>query len=145
MFLGYDDPLMNFSKKLGQKLPLDKFGWFYKRNNSAEEVFGVHTGYSNVHQLDIMYSFNNQTSLPYWYGDECNSLDRASSASFYYPFSNSTPQYIKMFLSDICRSLKLKFSTKLTSHGVELNRYVADQYLFNYTLEENTCYCRLNQ
>ena len=72
LFKGYDDPLMNFSKKLFQNLPLDKFGWFYNRNNSVEGYFGVYTGVLDIHKLDEMYSFKNNTKLTYWSGDECN-------------------------------------------------------------------------
>lgn len=140
-FEGYTDTLIQEASKLqGMNVPFDHFGWFYKRNDSSTDGrYEVYTGHDLISNIGKMYSWNGFQSLQN-FRDECNSLEGVST-EIQAPFSEETPQVIKIFVGDICRHLKLKFQNQVETKGVVFNRYVLDESTFDYSLPENRCFC----
>lgn len=145
LFTGYEDSLITFARTLGMDVPYDKFGWFYGRNGTVSDgTFGIYTGALSLDRFDTMYSWNNHTTLPLWWGDECNSLAGVSASDFQIPLQKFPASSIKLFVGDTCRSLELPFERQVIKYGVKSFRYSADSGLFNYSIKSNRCYCNNN-
>ena len=144
MFDGYTDSLIQESYLLnfeGAPIPYDRFGWFYGRNDtSSDGRYQVYTGTSNLNLMDQMHAWNGSVELKHFYG-KCNSLSRVA-AEFQPPFQEPIPDSIRIFVGDICRPLSLFFQKQVKRSGVSCNRYIADGRTFDYSLEQNRCYCR---
>ena len=68
---GFPHPLMDLANTIlpdDQKLP-KLYGFFYGKNNTADDEMVANTGAANIRDLGEIVSFNNQTSLDFW-GDE---------------------------------------------------------------------------
>jgi hypothetical protein len=122
-------------------LPFDKIGFFYGRNNSASD--GIYTNKNDTNKLGLMDSWNKQKNLnKYWFGKQCDRIDLSSGGDFQPPYNlTKSNEPIYMFFEDICRSFKLNYYKDIDVNGIKCKRYVADQSLFDYSLEENKCFC----
>ncbi len=143
LFDGYDDPLVESAARLF-KLPFKKFAYFYDRNNSASDgIFSIFTGKSDIYKLGLMDSWNEQKNLDkYWFGKQCDRIDLSSGGDFQPPYKlTKSNEPIYMFVGDICRSIKFNYYKDIDVNGIKCKRYVADQSLFDYSLEENKCFC----
>jgi len=142
LFDGYSDPLLTmgsfFAKDNG--IPMDKFGWFYKRNGTtwSDGIVNMATG-----QKD----FQDVGSIKFWHGsnrtmypDECGDL-RGTSAGFTPPDINR--QYIDFFSTDICRPIRFEKAEEVEIEGISARRYSLNpQNTFGNeeTNPENHCY-----
>lgn len=144
MFDGYTDALIQESYLLnfdGVTIPFDRFGWFHGKNNtSSDGRFEIFTGKSNLNTMGQLYSWNGSVELKHFYG-KCKSLTR-TGVDFQPAFQDPTPASIRIFVADICRPLTLFFERQVKRNGVTSNRYVADGRTFDYSMDENRCYCR---
>lgn len=142
LFEGYEDPLITESRKIGMPVPFDKFGWFYGRNNTVSDgYYQIKTGKENLDDLDEMYTWKGNRTLNLWWGEKCNSLENISASDFQAPFQTKPRDFINIFVGDICRPLKLPFSSTIIKQGVKSYRYMATSDLFNYAVKDNLCYC----
>jgi scavenger receptor class B protein 1 len=140
LFEGYSDKLITAAKRFFP-VPYDKFGWFYGRNDtSSDGNFTISTGKSLVSSLGKLNAWNNHSQL-WMYRNSCMSLDDVSAGDFQRPLELTTPSYIKIYVGDICRPLKLNYERSLNTNGFRSNRYTADDSLFDYYFEENRCFC----
>lgn len=144
LFEGYTDVLIQEASKLhGMKVPFDHFGWFYQRNaTSSDGRHEIFTGLDDVSQIGHIFSWNGSETLQN-FRNECNSLEGVTS-EFQYPFSDSRPEALKVFVGDICRPLKLTYQAQVETKGVLLNRYSLDQSSFDYSSPENVCFCPIS-
>ncbi len=143
LFDGYDDPFVE-SAALVFKLPFKKFAFFYDRNNSASDgIYSIFTGKSDVYKLGLMDNWNKQKTLnKYWFGPQCDRIDLSSGGDFQPPYKlTKSNEPIYMFVGDVCRSFKFNYYKDIDVNGIKCKRYVADQSLFDYSLEENKCFC----
>lgn len=168
LFDGYNDTLLATASHFYPKqVKQDKFGWFFERNNtSSDNLYSVYTGQSScdggLKKLGLLHSWNGSSELTRWPKDQngrCRSLDDTSAGDLHPPFflqngrrlldfpifpSSQTPEKssMRMFLGDMCRSFELdykqsvRFQDKLDGY-----RYHGGPDLFNYSLEQNHCYC----
>ncbi|XP_077284882.1 protein peste-like [Arctopsyche grandis] len=146
LFDGYDDPLLDLAKSLPQKEtnapPVDKFGWFYKRNGSTENdgYFNMATGYGNIKSFGVLKNWNNNTRTPFFSGS-CAKVE--GSAGEFYPPKLSKTQKISMFSADLCRTITFDYDEVVTVQGIPAYKYSGgSSILDNGTIHpENKCFC----
>lgn len=142
LFDGYLDDFINETvhmKILPKPLPYSRFGWFYGKNDSAtQDEFEIYTGKSDLNRLGLINSWHNKTELNIWNGD-CNVLNDSNQGDLQPPFKESG--HINIFVSSICRSLRLNHKEIVYTRAVSANRYAADKSLFDYSIAANQCYC----
>ncbi|RWS00025.1 protein croquemort-like protein, partial [Dinothrombium tinctorium] len=144
LFDGYNDPIISFARKIHLDVPYDKFGWFYGSNNTANDgKFRIFTGVSNLATIGKMYEWNDKTKLRDWRGN-CNEFTDATTGEIFAPFTTEPRKFVKLFVGEICRPLKLYFAGIHSIYGVKVHRYEITKSTFDYTLEENKCYCPAN-
>jgi hypothetical protein len=146
LFEGYSEILLEAGKELFPETPYTKFGWFYPKNNtSSDGTFRIFTGEKDVNRLGLMDSWNYEHINKKWFGKECERIDDSSAGDFQPPYKNPKPKSIKIFIADICRSLSLDLLQEIDYKGIKCDRYWANPSLFNYSLNENKCYCGTNR
>ncbi|RWS03199.1 Protein croquemort-like protein, partial [Dinothrombium tinctorium] len=145
LFNGYEDPLITFARKFHFNVPYDKFGWFYGKNNTASDgKFRIFTGVSNLADIGKMFEWNGETKLKAW-SSNCNKLTDDTPGEIFAPFTTDSPRkFVKIFVGEICRPLKLYFSGVHSIYDVKIHRYEITKSTFDYSLDENKCYCPNN-
>ena len=114
LFDGYSDPLLTmgsyFAKSNG--IPMDKFGWFYKRNGTtwSDGVITMNTGSDNFENLGDIEMWNGENRT--LYNGECGQL-RGSAAGFLHP--DPEREFIDFFSTDICRPIRFNSDRKIFS------------------------------
>lgn len=149
MFEGYEDELLNITAKLNVsdfKVPFDKFGWFYPRNNSPtyDGVFNMHTGTDDIHLLGIMDEWNYEEYPPYYDG-QCARIT-GSTGELFPPMENLGG--IGLFAPEICSSLSLVKSEKSESrYGLEGYKFYGGDSVFDNGTKypEGRCFCAKSQ
>ncbi|XP_056632465.1 protein peste-like isoform X1 [Diorhabda sublineata] len=144
LFDGYEDPLLTLATKMSffpKSLHMDKFGWFYGRNDSSdfEGIFNADTGVEG--QIGELKSYRYSTHTGY-YPDHCGAFE-GSSAGDFFPRRLTKQSVIKLFNSDLCRYMELEFEKEVDVHGIVGFKYSAgDRFLDNGTkIPENKCFC----
>lgn len=138
LFDGYDDPILVEGQGV-MDIPYDKFGWFYNKNGtSTDGVYDMWTGKDQISSLGRLISWNNQTALPF--EETCSSLDGVSAGDLFPP-SHDVDHLVKLFVGEICRPLTLHSYGRVDHLGVRSNRFSVDGATFDYSLEENRCFC----
>ncbi|XP_073972729.1 protein peste-like isoform X2 [Rhodnius prolixus] len=146
LFFGYKDPLLDIAdslpKFIGVDIPFDKFGWFYKRNESSdfEGVFNMNTGVNDIYQLGRLHNWN-YYNFTNFYDEPCDMVN--GSAGELFPPNQTKEKAIEFYSADLCRSLKLTFKEEEVIHGITGYKYTGNEYTFdNGTLDpSNECFC----
>ncbi|RWS26847.1 Protein croquemort-like protein, partial [Leptotrombidium deliense] len=141
LFVGYIDKFIKLLETFHVKLPFHKFGWFHGKNESADGIYRIYSGTSQATNAGKMYAWNRHRHLNMWSGDVCNSLNDVFHGDLFPPFEDPNPKLIKLWAADLCRYLRLDFNGTQNLYGVEANRYTVTQSAFNYTMDENKCFC----
>jgi len=66
---GYDDPLLKLGKSVlpeGKRVPFDKFGFFYGKNNTPGNPFTVFTGQEKLADFARINVYNGKEILDFW-------------------------------------------------------------------------------
>ncbi|KAG4079636.1 hypothetical protein HA402_010416 [Bradysia odoriphaga] len=145
LFEGYEDNMVKLAKQLpffeNFNVPFDRVGWFYMRNNSAD-LFGyynVNTGVADIQQLGMLKNWNFKDTNGAYEGD-CGQI-RGSAGEFFAPQQprNGT---ISIFVSDMCRDLKLEYEKDVDVNGMLSYKFSgAQRSIDNGSLyEENLCF-----
>ena len=138
LFDGYEDPILSEGEGVID-IPFDRFGWFYKRNGSSSDgLFEMKTGAGEIASLGRLVSWNREQRLPF--PGSCGSLDGVSAGDLYPAYQESVER-IKMFVGEICRPLALPFAGLVDHAGVSARRFSFDGSTFDYSREENRCFC----
>lgn len=108
LFDGLDDEFLeilnNFRNLTYIPIPLNRMGWFYGRNGSAEfdGIWTMKSGVGDIYSLGMVESWNYMTNTSYYNG-ECN-LVRGDSGEIMPPFKDGKiKQSTTSFASDLCR------------------------------------------
>ncbi|GAB0094338.1 Protein croquemort [Sergentomyia squamirostris] len=147
LFDGYDDPVLNFVRKLNISsfvIPFTKVGWFVDRNNSAthDGRFNIFTGDDDLRKLGLMDHWNNVNRTKYYRGD-CGKVT-GTTGEIWPPLPSDKSQGdIEMFTSDICRSLTLKYEKPIEKLGLKGNKWIADERVLDngWKYDSASCYC----
>ncbi|XP_075974431.1 protein peste-like isoform X2 [Anticarsia gemmatalis] len=147
LFEGYADPLLDLAKSLppsttGGAPPVDRFGWFYERNNSLETdgYMEVSTGQLAGTLPGQILRWNYEDHLPYYEG-ECSKL--SGSAGEFMPRNLTEDSVLTMFVPDLCRTVNMDYVDSGEIDGLMYHKYAVSQRSFdNSTLSpSNTCFC----
>jgi len=66
---GYDDPLLRLGKSIlpeGKRVPFDKFGLFYGKNDTPGQVFTVFSGQEKLSDYARIDVWNGKQRLEFW-------------------------------------------------------------------------------
>ncbi|XP_035433639.2 protein peste-like isoform X2 [Spodoptera frugiperda] len=147
LFEGYDDQLLNLAKSLpssttGGAPPVDKFGWFYERNNSLDTdgYMEVTTGRTAGTLPGQIMRWNYEDHIPYYEG-ECAQL--AGSAGEFMPRNLTEDSVLPMFVPDLCRTVYMEYVDTGELDGLNYNKYALTQRSFDNSSvsPSNTCFC----
>jgi hypothetical protein len=113
LFEGYEDPLISGAVAMGLPV-LDRFGFFYKRNDSASVPFEIDSGEADMGRFGLLRKYNNQTELNFWKErSTCNQFNRSSTGELNPPFQLPHPAKVSLFVPDICRSVFTRLALPL--------------------------------
>lgn len=145
LFDGYDDPLLDFLKKLNSssvKIPFDKFGWFAERNGSKtyDGLFNMHTGEDDIFKLGIMDLWN-QRNRTNFYPDTCGMVNGTTGELW--PPNTDMKKPVSVFVTDICRSVSIKYNETIQKYGIEGGKWIGDDEVFDNGVKypDMKCYC----
>ncbi|XP_063920978.1 protein peste-like [Zophobas morio] len=144
LFDGYPEPLI----KLAKTVPFfaqcnfpnwDRFGWAYNRNGSTEfeGTYNMGTGINST--FGEINTWEGKKRTPFFDG-ACAEV--YGSAGQFFP-RNLKKDVVKLFSSDLRRSVNLTFDREETIAGILGYRYIADdRVLDNGTIyPQNRCFC----
>jgi len=161
LFDGYEDAVMDIGSSLEgneedyfeyeeeeeteedpNKVPMDKFGWFYKRNGTSwsDGDLAMHTGEEELSLLGKIASWNHRTKTDAYPG-ECG-LVRGSADGLFPPGQTSNTDSISIFSTDLCRQLHFTRSSHQTLHGIPVEKFelAATNFANSSVCAENECY-----
>jgi len=125
-----------------EKVPMDKFGWFYKRNGTSwsDGDLLMETGTADVNRLGKIVSWNGQHKTEAYEG-RCGVV-QGSADGLFPPGISKTSDIIAIFSTDLCRSLQFKKKDELEHFGIAAIKYQLEEESFaNGTVcPENTCF-----
>lgn len=143
IFEGYYDPVLAMGSATGQAPNgYDRFGWFYKRNQSKtfEGRFNIDTGERDIKNLGNIYQWNYMNQSKFFEG-ECGNIN-GSAGDAWSPHRDLT-QSISMFTADLCRPLNLVPGPDVEVHGIKGKKFwMTDWSLGNPDRFPNMeCFC----
>jgi len=128
--------------KESEKIPMDKFGWFYKRNGTSwsDGDLLMETGTADVNQLGKIVSWNNQDRTEAYQG-RCGDV-HGSADGLFPPGISKTSDIIAIFSTDLCRSLQFKKTGELDHLGIPAIKFqLLEESFANGTVyPENSCF-----
>ncbi|KAF2888371.1 hypothetical protein ILUMI_17802, partial [Ignelater luminosus] len=139
---GFEDTVLDLGHLfpfIATEIPrFDKFGLLSIRNASEtfDGIFNVANGLNG--NFDVL-SWNHQNVTPYFNGT-CAEV-RGSTGELY--SQKITKDFVEIFMSDLCRSVRLDFEEEVVVHGITGFKYGLERHaLDNGSLvPENSCYC----
>ncbi|KAG6451937.1 protein peste isoform X2 [Manduca sexta] len=145
LFEGYEDGLLDFAKTLpasttGGAPLVDRFGWFYSRNNTDTDGYmEVSSGTADGLPGQIL-KWNHEDHISFYNG-ECAKL--SGSAGEFMPRNLTEESKLTMFVPDLCRTVNMEFVDSGLMDGLHYHKYHVNERTFDNssTSPENTCYC----
>lgn len=141
LFDGYDDKLVATSRLIDPSLPdtKGKFGWMIQRNGSNDGLFTVYTGEGEMDKYNVITRWNGKQNLTWWKGG-CNMINGTNGELN--PPLRWHQDAIDVFNSDFCRSFRMQYAGPVSTLGISLERFKAEDTTFdnggNYT--PNACF-----
>jgi len=143
LFDGYEDQVMSLGSSFtDEDVPLDKFGWFYKRNGTtwSDGDIEMRTGEESIERLGEIVSWNGENRTEAYEG-ECGRV-RGSAEGFFPPGLAEITDSISYFSTDLCRPLLFTKSGPSSVHGVPVTKFQMDPSNFanSSSCPDNQCY-----
>lgn len=141
LFHGFKEPMMSEMLYPTTKDPVHltgRFGLFYPKNNTNDGTYKIKTGGDGLGELTLVKEFRDAPKLDYWTTESCNMINGTEGSQFPRPINENVT--LKMFSSDLCRSLYLNFEKTLDRGGLTLYRFVLPRAGLAAT-PENKCFC----
>uniref|UniRef100_A0A2P2HY80 Lysosome membrane protein 2-like n=1 Tax=Hirondellea gigas TaxID=1518452 RepID=A0A2P2HY80_9CRUS len=140
LFHGYQEDILAFASTFtGDPIhATGKFGFFYPKNGSNDGTYKVGTGADGLENLQIIDEWRGSPTLHFWKTDVCNMINGTEGSQFPRPITPDTQ--IRMYSSDLCRSLYFNFEKKVYHGNLELYRYILPYDVLAQT-PENECFC----
>lgn len=126
LFEGFEDPMINMaaSNPLISDIPAyaDKFGWFYKKNNTDFMLgdFNVNTGIDDIEKIGQIRQWNHVSRTNFFEG-ECAELS-GSGGDFFSP-NIKREQILGLFSPEMCRSVPMEFEEEISIHGINTLKF----------------------
>jgi len=159
LFDGYEDTVMDIGSSLDSedeyfeyeeeeeeedpnKVPMDKFGWFYKRNGTSwsDGDLTMHTGSQDLSTLGKISSWNHLTRTGAYQG-ECGMV-RGSADGLFPPGLTSNTDSISIFSTDLCRQLHFTRTSAHDVHGIPVEKFelAPTNFANSSVCADNACY-----
>jgi len=150
LFDGYTDELVTIADSFKEEeeekgrnsVPMDKFGWFYKRNGTtwSDGDLSMHTGEDDISLLGKISTWNYATSTSAFPG-ECGRV-RGSSDGLFAPGTLAMRDNFEIWSTDICRTIQFQRSGLESIHGIPADKFQLSAEVFaNETqCSANGCY-----
>jgi len=123
------------------KIPFDKFGFFYQRNESEtyESRIEMWTGEDDIQKIGQITKWKEATNLSEYFPGPCSQLS-GSAGEFFPPKREKTS--VSIFAGDLCRSIFFNFKEETEVKGVSTYKYWLDEgFLGNATFNSsNECF-----
>ncbi|CAF4665924.1 unnamed protein product [Rotaria sp. Silwood1] len=133
---GYEDPLLKAAKRLpivGQFVPDDHFGYFYRQNNTDNGIFTVFTGEDDINRLNYIDKWNGISVLPYWHTPSCNQINGTDGNWF--PPLTSVNKRLYLYSTEICRSIYITFEYHSSVLNIETESFsIPAEVFYNGTI-----------
>ncbi|KAK8379452.1 hypothetical protein O3P69_019391 [Scylla paramamosain] len=146
LFKGYPQPLLaEVTKIFGDPMGNNgRFGIFYPVNNTDDKVYEVKTGSDGMGDFMNIQSWNGSSTLHYWKGEGaqyCNMINGTDGSQ--YPPRLTRDSVLRIYTSELCRSLYLTYEKDLYHHGIPVYRYVPPREVLEdpEVNHDNLCYC----
>ncbi|KAK8731129.1 hypothetical protein OTU49_007814 [Cherax quadricarinatus] len=147
LFRGYKEPLLNeLTKYIGDPTnSKGRFGFFYPRNNSNDGTYKVRTGENGMDNYLNIEEWNGNHTLSYWNSTYCNMINGTDGSQ--YPPKVTKNTVLRIFTSQLCRSLYLTFEKEISHHGINAYRFTAPEEMLQAADQnpDNACYCYPDQ
>ncbi|XP_028159775.1 protein peste-like [Ostrinia furnacalis] len=147
LFEGYEDSLLELAKSLppsttGGAPPIDRFGWFYERNNSLDNdgYLEVTTGQVRGTLPGQIIRWNHEDHLPFYEG-ECAKL--SGSAGEFMSRSLDEDSQLEMFIPELCRTVAMDYEGSGEHAGLMYHKYGISRSSFDNSSmsSNNACFC----
>lgn len=139
LFEGYSDEILRIAKSMDFDVPFENFGWLYNKNGSDDGEYTIFTGAKGMMNYGAMDRFNgkNETTA---YNGVCNMIN-GTVGDMWPPLALEDQDNITLFVREFCRSIRMSYLGDVETRGVRLRRYLGDEKLFDYSLDDNRCFC----
>uniref|UniRef100_A0A1B6CTY0 Uncharacterized protein n=1 Tax=Clastoptera arizonana TaxID=38151 RepID=A0A1B6CTY0_9HEMI len=145
LFEGYTDKLIDIARTLpqfsGVDIPFDRFGWFYKMNESTmmDGTVTMNTGKYNIRDIGQIeaWNYNNKTKF---FDGQCSEL-KGSAGELYPP--GVKKESLTLFSTNLCRSVTFGYTDDQVVHGITGHRFTGgSEMIDNGTLyPDQECFC----
>ncbi|XP_050732113.1 lysosome membrane protein 2-like isoform X2 [Eriocheir sinensis] len=146
LFRGYPEPLLaELTRLFGDPRGNNgRFGIFYPVNNTNDKRYEVKTGANGMDDFLNIQAWNESDSLHYWHGpgDEyCNMINGTDGSQ--YPPRVTRDTVLRLYTSELCRSLYLTYEKDLKHHGIPVYRFIPPPEVLADPMDnhDNLCYC----
>ncbi|ODM93945.1 Scavenger receptor class B member 1 [Orchesella cincta] len=144
LFKGWTVPfLQQIETDIGLTLVLNNtFGLLIGQNDSAQGPYTVARGVSDKSQFGTILKYKNESELSYWpKSSQCNKI-QGSDGTIFSPFVEKRT-VLKLFNSDLCRSLYLSYNQSIDFEGIKGYRFTVPPSVLADPREnnENHCFC----
>lgn len=147
LFDGYEDDLLtlvrNNSNPAFPKPPFEKFGWFVDRNNSWEYDgnFTMSTGENDIFDLGNLQTWKFDDKVEMFRG-QCDKV-QGTTGELWPPIREGQKPDLSVFATDICRSVTVKYDSKISKFDINGYKWVADEKVFDNGVKypDMACYC----
>lgn len=151
LFEGYDDNLLKVIRASNDpafpKIPFDRMGWFYSRNNSEtyDGKFRMFTGVDEITNVGILQMWNGRNSTRL-YRDNCSDI-RGTTGELWPPILNDETPDLSIFAPDICRNIDLKYDSEEEKFGLKGKRWLAGESVFDNgnKYPNMACFCSADE
>lgn len=147
LFDGYPDEMLEMAMHLPSSMTggapkVDKFGWFYQRNNSIDTdgYVEVSTGVGSGTLPGQIMKWNHEFNLTHYSG-ECAKLE--GSAGEFIPRNMTPDSELVMFVADLCRPLHMQYTSSGELEGLPYHTYAVNEMTFDNSsrYHDNSCFC----
>jgi len=145
IFNGFEDQIVILANILKNFLPplqhvdFPKLFQYFPKNNTNDGRYEVCVGKSDVKKMGSILSWNGRKNLPWWNTTEANKIE-GTDAQIFPPYINRDDK-LPIFVSDMCRSANLQYSTDTYVAGFHTYRYIMSPETFDTSSEENKGFC----
>jgi scavenger receptor class B, member 1 len=151
LFDGYEDRLLTVLRANQNpafpKPPFEKMGWFVDRNNSEtyDGKFRMFTGIDDIFKLGNLQLWNGKP-MTNMYREHCGDV-RGTTGELWPPIDEGKKPDLSLFVSDVCRTITLKYSEEYSKLGIDGYKWVADESVFDNGKKypDMSCYCSAAQ
>jgi len=106
------------------QIATNRIGYYSTNNGSTDGQFVVDTGKSDMSSYLHVLEWNNMTSLPFWNDTYCDMMNGTDGTQFP-PNSITRDTTVRMFVTQLCRSMYLNFEKQVLSSPFEALRFTA--------------------